>query len=68
MSSEGKHDECFLGLKKQGPLSPSHVALHAWLEKARSSAQSLTQGVWQLSLSLGALAKGEQGGGSVGRM
>lgn len=26
VSSEGKHDECFLGLKKQSPLSPSHVA------------------------------------------
>lgn len=26
MSSEGKHDECFLGLKKQSPLSPSHMA------------------------------------------
>lgn len=25
MSSEGKHDECFLGLKKQSPLSPPHV-------------------------------------------
>lgn len=29
------------------------MALCAWLEKARASVQSLTQGVWQLSLSLG---------------
>ena len=26
VSSEGKYDECFLGIQQQSPLSPSHVA------------------------------------------
>ena len=56
----------FSALSRKFHLSPSHVALLAWLKKAKGSVQSWTQGAWHLNLSLGTWRGwGETGGVGV---